>query len=446
MDLGIGMVHQHFTLVPTFTAVQNVVLGLRPSRPPVLDTEVARRRLEALITEYGLDVDPVAPIEQGSIGDHQRLEILKALFRDARILLLDEPTAVLAPAEVRELFRIMRRIRDEGRGVVFISHKLEEVKEASDRVTVLRDGRVVGTMPTAEATPGELASMMVGRPVSFGRRTPSSPGSTPVLIADHVSCTSDRGTPALRDVSLVVNAGEIVGVAGIDGNGQRELAECMAGLRAIEKGRVTLAGRPLEEVQPEDQTLRGFIPDDRRWGLILDFSIAENAVLKRFGRRPLARLGFLRSGRILEQGRRLIERLRIYRVGPRTPVSYLSGGNQQRVMVGRELMGNPSLVIAAQPTRGLDIGAVESVHDMVLEQRRRGAAILFISSELDEILSLSDRVVVLFKGQIMGEVRPDRCTVEEIGQMMLGERRSGDREAGGHVGQAKPPHGSPFLG
>ena len=438
MDLGIGMVHQHFTLIPTFTAVQNVVLGLRPSRPPLLDLEAARRRLASLSIEYGLNVNATVPVEQLSIGDQQRLEILKALFRDARILLLDEPTAVLAPAEVRQLFRIVRRFRDEGRAVVFISHKLDEVKEVSDRVTVLRDGRVIGTVPTAEAVPRNLANMMVGRPVSLGRRSPSAPGSRPVLVADAVSCLSDRGTPSLRALSLVVNEGEILGVAGVDGNGQRELAECLSGMRPLESGVITVAGRPLEEVRPEDRRLRGFIPDDRRLGLILDFPISENAVMKEFRRPPFSRLGFLRWRRILEQGRRLIERLRMHRVGPRTPVDHLSGGNQQRVMVGREIMGDPSLIVAAQPTRGLDIGAVEDVHGMLLEQRRRGAAILFISSELDEVLALSDRVVVLFKGQVMGEVRPDESSVEEVGEMMLGERRRPGQNAEEDVGGGSP--------
>jgi simple sugar transport system ATP-binding protein len=424
VDHGIGMVHQHFMLVPNLTAVENAVLGLPSRRPPVLDLEAARARLEELSADYRLDVDPLAPVWQLPVGAQQRLEILKALFREARVLVLDEPTAVLAPAEVDQLFRIIRLLASQGRGIVFISHKLEEVKAISDRITVLRAGRVVGTLPTAEASAGQLAQMMVGRPISLERRGPPVAGGEPVLRFDQVSCLSDRGVPALRGVSLTVCQGEIVGVAGVDGNGQRELAECIAGLRRTTAGSVAISGVPVRGVV-RDPALLGFIPEDRhRTGLILDFDVAENLVLKTFADPPYARHRFkiLDWGRIMEHARAMIRRYDVRAAGPRVRVSTLSGGNQQRVVVARETADDPALLVAAQATRGLDVGAVESVHQLLLEQRNRGAAVLYICTELSELLALCDRIVVLFEGEIMGEVAPEEALLGRIGELMMGQR------------------------
>ena len=425
---GIGMVHQHFMLAQNLTAVENAMIGMRPERPPILDMAAARRRLEELSREYQLDVDPLSPVWQLPVGAQQRLEILKALFREARVLVLDEPTAVLTPTEVDQLFRIMRKLAAEGRGIIFISHKLDEVKEISDRVTVLRAGRVTGTVPTAEATPSQLARMMVGREISLDRRFPPRRGTEPVLVLDRVSALSDRGTPALREVSLQVSRGEILGVAGVDGNGQRELAECIAGLRRPTSGTVTINGHVVNDVV-RDPKLLGFIPEDRHhMGLVLDFTIAENLVLKTHTEPPFARRGLLRWSRIYDHARDIIRRFNIRAPGPQVPVRTLSGGNQQRVVIGRETGANPAVLLASQATRGLDVGAVEAVHELMVQQRERGAAIVYICTELSEVLALSDRVVVLFQGQIMGEVSPDTVSLEQIGEMMMGQR--------GHLAEA----------
>jgi simple sugar transport system ATP-binding protein len=429
VEHGIGMVHQHFMLVPNLTAVENAVLGLPARRPPLLDLEAARARLEELSADYRLDVDPLAPVWQLPVGAQQRLEILKALFREARVLVLDEPTAVLAPAEVDQLFRIIRLLAGQGRGIVFISHKLEEVKAISDRITVLRAGHVVGTLPTAEASPGQLAQMMVGRPISLDRRGPPVAGGEPVLQIEGVHCLSDRGVPALRGVSLTVRSGEIVGVAGVDGNGQSELAECIAGLRKPTAGSVAISGIPVRGVV-RDPALLGFIPEDRhRIGLVLDFDVAENLVLKTFADPPYARHRILDWGRIVEHARGMIRRYDIRTSSPLIRVGTLSGGNQQRVVVARETAGDPALLVAAQATRGLDVGAVEAVHELLREQRDRGSAVLYICTELSELLALCDRIVVLFKGEIMGEVPPDEAQLDRIGEMMMGQRAN-DAAAG----------------
>jgi ABC-type uncharacterized transport system ATPase subunit len=423
VEHGIGMVHQHFMLVENLTAVENVVLGI-PRRPPVLDLEEASRRLRELSDEYQLGVQPDAVVEEMSVGTQQRLEILKLLFRDVQLLVLDEPTAVLGPAEVEQLFRIVRRLTDQGRAVVFISHKLDEVKAISERVTVLRDGRVVATRPTADVTAPELAELMVGRPLTIGRRAlePVAADADERLVLQGVTCTDERKVARLRNVSLTVRAGEIVGVAGVDGNGQRELAECIAGLRPVADGVVTVAGRAVDGPN-RDLTQLGFIPEDRhRTGLVLDFTIGENLVLKSFDQPPFTRRHLVRWKEIWRHGRESMARLRMRRTDPTVRVGGLSGGNQQRVMVGRELEGRPAVVVAAQPTRGLDIGAVEHVLDMLIEQRAGGAAVLLISTELNELLAVSDRVVVLHEGEIMGEVSPHDVSIAEIGQMMLGKR------------------------
>ena len=436
VERGIGMVHQHFMLVPNLTAVENVILGLERQPFTPLELDDARRRLRELSEDYSVGVEPDAVVENLSVGAQQRLEILKLLFRNVRVLVLDEPTAVLAPREVEQLALIIRALAAEGRSVIFISHKLEEVKQMSDRVTVLRDGRVVATRPSQEPSPSELAQMMVGRPVTIRRRPRAAVDerAEEALRLEAVTCLGERGVPALRDVSLVVRAGEIVGVAGVDGNGQRELAECIAGLRPVESGRIVV-GDTVVHGPKRDLDALGFIPEDRqRSGLVLSFAIGENLVLKTFDRPPFLRRGLLRWRSIWEHGRRLMSALQMRRTDPKIPVGELSGGNQQRVMVGRELEADPRVVVAAQPTRGLDIGAVENVHEMLFEQRQRGAGVLFISTELNEVVAISDRIVVLYGGEFMGDVRAEEATIEEIGEMMLGRRRAngaaGERDAG----------------
>ena len=422
--MGIGMVHQHFMLVPNLTAIENVVLGMPAERPPLLDIRSARKRLVALAAEYGLEIDPDASVWQLSVGAQQRLEILKALYRGARILVLDEPTAVLAPTEVGQLFRIMRHLASEGRGIIFISHKLTEVKEVSNRITVLRHGRVTGNLPTANASPRDLATMMVGRDVSLERTGPPVAGTDPVLVLEDVSCLTDRKTPGLQHVSLTVRAGEIVGIAGVDGNGQRELVECVAGLRPLTRGRLTVGG-VAPKTALRDPSRLGLIPEDRHsQGLIGDFDVSENLVLKAYGRPPFTRRGFLRWSRIRDHAREQISAFDIRCPGPLTPVRSLSGGNQQKVIVARETQEAPALLVAAQPTRGLDVGAVETVLNLIRKQRARGAAVLFISTELSEVFALSDRVVIMHKGEIMGEVTPDPALLGQVGEMMMGRTQA----------------------
>jgi simple sugar transport system ATP-binding protein len=422
IQLGIGMVHQHFKLVEALTALENVILGIPSEHPPVLDLAPARKRLMNLCEEYGLLVDPSTEVWRMTVGQQQWLEILKALYRDAKLLVLDEPTAVLTPDEGEQLFRAIRKMIQEGRSIIFISHKLGEVLEITDRITVIRDGHVVGTVPTKEATQIELARMMVGRPVTMERKTrPVLAKKEPVLVMENVSAIDDRGLPALRNFNLTVHSGEIVGVAGVDGNGQRELAECIAGLRKRTGGSIRIQGLSVDHVM-DDPSFVGFIPEDRqKTGLLQDLTVAENLVIKDFWRPTYAKRGVLSYNTIREHARKLIKAYDIRTPSEEVQVRHLSGGNQQKVVVARELNAEPVLDIAAQATRGLDLGAVESVHDTLLSERNRGAAVLFISTELQEVMSLSDRIIVLFRGEVMGEVEGDEADVSTIGQMMLGK-------------------------
>lgn len=432
LDLGIGMVHQHFMLVDNLTALENVLMGLKPERPPLLDLDQARIRFLELVNEYDLDLKPSTPVWQLPVGDQQWLEILKLLYRNVRILILDEPTAVLAPSQVGQLFKNIRRLADQGRSIVFISHKLEEMKEIADRVTVLRDGHVVGTIDPRMITPNELAQMMVGRDVFLDRREREPyEGRKVVLEIEGLNCLDDREIPALRDLSLTVYGGEIVGVAGVDGNGQRELAECIAGLRQPTGGTIRIDSKPVSGVV-SDTSLIGFVPEDRRkTGLVLRFDVAENLVLKTSADPPYTKRGILQWNLIRREADRLIQEFDIRTPHSTVPVLYLSGGNQQKVVVARELSGKPELVITSQATRGLDVGATESVHKVLLQERNRGAAVLFISPELPEVMALSDRIIVMFKGQIMGELDAKTADVDLIGELMLGHRREPEIVSGG---------------
>ncbi len=422
IQLGIGMVHQHFKLVEALTALENVILGIPPEKPPVLDIKPARERLLKLCEEYQLHVDPDIEVWRMPVGKRQWLEILKVLYRDAQILVLDEPTAVLTPSESEQLFKAIRKLTKEGRSVIFISHKLSEVLEITDRVTVIRDGRTVGTMATKDVTAVELGHLMVGRDVILDRKPrPYFSEKKPVLIMENVNAKDDRGILALKDFSLTVNSGEIVGVAGVDGNGQRELAECITGLRDRISGIIQINDVVVDHVMA-DPSIVGYIPEDRqKTGLFLDFTVAENLIIKEYSKPPFMNHKVLQWEEILEHAKKMVKEYDIKTYSVNSKARTLSGGNQQKIVVSRELNEKPALVIASQATRGLDLGAVDGVHETLLRERNRGAAVLFISTELQEVMSLSDRIIVMFKGQIMGEVNGEDAKVVEIGEMMLGQ-------------------------
>ena len=423
INQGIGMIHQHFMLVQTLTVAENVALGLPSSRGPLTDLDRVSKRILELAKIYGLKIDPDTYIWQLSVGQQQRVEIIKALYRGAALLILDEPTAVLTPQEVDELFVIMRQMVKDGHALIFISHKLHEVVEISNRVTVLRDGRKIGTRPTSEITKQILANWMVGREIGF---TPDR-GNVELgecrLRLDGVSCGSDRGTPGLRDVGLEVCSGEILGIAGVSGNGQRELAESITGLRKITGGKVILEGEDVTSLAPGELTDRmlSYIPEERmRDGMIKNFSIAENMVLREHHKQPFSRSGFLNLRDISNHSDELITKFHVKTPSRDTLAKNLSGGNIQKVVLAREISRNPRVIIAAQPTRGLDIGATEYVRGQLLEQRRQGAAIMLISEDLDEILALSDRIAVIYEGQIMDIVPRESATPEKLGLLMAG--------------------------
>ena len=423
VGLGIGMVHQHFMLVDNLTALENVLLCLPSRRPPWLDVGTARSRFERIAEEHGLQIRPSTLVWQMPVVDQQWLEILKLLIQDVHLIILDEPTAVLAPSQIQRLFDAIRRFAAEGRTIIFISHKLAEVKEITDRVTVLRDGRVVRTIETEEATPAQLAEMMIGRPITLERKCrPPVAARKQVLCIQGLRCRDDRGLEALKGIDLSVHAGEIVGVAGVSGNGQRELADCIAGMRRPTHGQIAISGTRVNGVF-RDSSLLGYIPEDRRkTGLVVDFSVADNLILRKFRTLPYLRRGFLQWNVIRSEAQRLIARFKIRTPDANVPVRNLSGGNQQKIIVARELDLQPSLIVASQPTRGLDLASVESVHQTLLDERNRGAAVVFISTELSEVLTLSDRIIVFFKGEIMGEVKGEGADVHAIGRMMIGER------------------------
>jgi len=426
IDRGIGMVHQHFMLIPVMTVAENIVLEVEPRKAGVLlDYDQAVERVREISTRYGLAVNPTAKVENISVGQQQRVEILKALYRGAEILILDEPTAVLTPQEAGELFAIIKSLQEGGTSIIFISHKLNEVLEIADRITVLRRGKMIDTVPREGATEEGLAKMMVGREVLLRVEKPPPQTGGVLLEVRDLSVDDDRGLPAVRDVSLSVRAGEIVGIAGVEGNGQSELIEAITGLRSASSGEVAVAGH----VVPHPTARRmldvgvGHIPEDRqRRGLVLEFSIAENIALHDYNKPPASRFGWLFPRRLIQRARSLIREFDVRGGGPQTAGGALSGGNQQKVVAAREVSRDPKVLVAAQPTRGLDVGAIEYLHRRLVEERDEGRAILLISLELDEILSLSDRILVMYEGRIVGEHSGD-VTEEEIGLEMLGGRR-----------------------
>ena len=425
IERGIGMVHQHFMLIPVMTVAENIVLAVEPTRVGgLLDYRAASRTVSALAGSFGFAIDPNALIEDITVGQQQRVEILKALYRRADILILDEPTAVLTPQESTELFGILRNLVREGMSVIFISHKLNEVLEIADRVTVLRRGKLVETVEAKDATEDGLAQLMVGREVLLRvDKVPASPGER-LLAVEHLHVRDDRGLEKVRDVSLEVKAGEIVGIAGVDGNGQTELIDAISGLRKVESGRVEIAGVDLTRESARAHFDEGFghVPEDRqRRGLVLEFTIAENIALHDYGAPPASRLGWLYPKNLVARARDLIREFDVRGGGPQTLAQALSGGTQQKVILAREISRDPKVLVAAQPTRGLDVGAIEFVHRRLVEERDEGRAVLLVSLELDEILGLSDRILVMFEGRIVGEFEPDTSEAE-LGLAMTGGR------------------------
>ena len=419
------MVHQHFRLVEPFTVAENVVLGDHRDvgRTFLLHTRVIERRVADLSGRYGLAVDPRARIWQLSVGEQQRVEILKALYKEARILILDEPTAVLTPQESRQLFETIRAMADDGRTIIFISHKLHEVRAVADRVTILRRGQTVATVPAVDATPRSLAALMVGREIELGRRDGQRDLGETCLELGGLSADGDRGLPAVRDVSLGVRRGEIVAVAGVAGNGQRELAEAIAGMRPTTAGTISVAGRKLKGGDAREAISAGiaYVPEDRLGtGVAAGLSVADNVVLKSYRRPPASRGPFLILRKIRELAEGVIQRYDVRTSGPDVPARQLSGGNLQKVVLAREFSGEPVVLVAASPTRGLDVAGIETVHAYLREAAEGGVGVLLISEDLDEIRALADRIVVMYEGAVVGERDAETATVEELGLLMAG--------------------------
>lgn len=427
VELGIGMVHQHFMLVNPFTVTENIILGSEPTTAGFIDMAAAERKVQEISEQYGLHVDPRAKVGNISVGMQQRVEILKTLYRGAEILIFDEPTAVLAPQEIDELIEIMKNLVREGKTIIFITHKLKEIMKACDTVTVIRRGKKIGTVSVGEEVDEKrLAAMMVGREVSFSvDKEPAVPKETVLEVKDLV-VTDIRGVNMVNGLNLEVRAGEIVGIAGVDGNGQSELIEAITGLRPSKKGVIRLKGKEITHQKPREiiQAGVGHIPEDRhKRGLVLDFSISENIVLHTYDQAPFAKGLFLRYPEMNAHAQKLISSFDVRTPDEHTLARSLSGGNQQKAIIAREVDRDPDLLIAAQPTRGLDVGAIEFIHRRIVEQRDTGKAVLLVSLELDEVLQLSDRIAVIYEGQIVGWVDPKTATEEELGLLMAGSKK-----------------------
>jgi ABC-type uncharacterized transport system ATPase subunit len=421
---GIGMVHQHFMLVPVLTVTENVMLGVESIKNGIfLDRDAAARRVRQVSERYGLEVDPDVYVKSLSVGIQQRVEIIKLLYREADILILDEPTAVLTPQEVDEFFKVVRSLVSQGKSVIFITHKLKEVMAISDRITVLRNGRVVGTTVPAETSEQELAAMMVGRQVILEvEKEPAQPGE-PVLDVENLEVLDDRGNMAVRGVSFQVHAGEVLGFAGVQGNGQTELVQALTGLRSAAAGRVRILGTDVTGASPRTILEKGVahVPEDRQKdGLVLSFPVTDNLILNTYYLPPFARFGLLDQESILATAEEETRMFDVRTPSVMTPVSSLSGGNQQKVIIAREFSRPIHLLIASQPTRGLDVGSIEYIHQRIVEKRDDGCAVLLVSPELDEVMSLSDRIAVIYEGEIVDIVPADQLTKEEIGLRMCG--------------------------
>ncbi len=425
--LGIGMVHQHFMLVPVFTVAENLILGAEPTKGLSLDLKAARQAVVDLSQRYGLEVEPDAIIEDLPVGVQQRVEILKALYREAKVLVLDEPTAVLTPQEVEELFVIMRQLTERGVSIIFITHKLKEVLAIADRITVMRRGRVVGTVRPQEVDEAKLAAMMVGREVVLQvEKSPAEPGE-PVLQVRDLVVEDERHLIAVDHVNLEVRRGEVVGVAGVQGNGQTELAEALTGLRPIREGQMLLGGKSVPPRNPRYLIEHGMahIPEDRqKHGLVLSYTIADNLVLCTYYKPPFARGLQRNQAAIVENAEKLVQQFDVRTPSIFTTAGSLSGGNQQKVIVAREFSRPVDLLIANQPTRGLDVGSIEYIHKRIVQMRDQGAGVLLISAELDEIMSLADRIAVMFRGKIVATVKAEEVNREQLGLLMAGSPAS----------------------
>ena len=430
-DLGIGMVHQHFKLVSNFTVTENIILGIEPRKwfGLCVDIEKAAKRIEELSNRYGLNVDPYSKIEDISVGMQQRVEILKMLYRDAEVLIFDEPTAVLTPNEIKELMKIIKGLVKEGKSIIIITHKLKEIKEVADRCTAIRRGKYIGTVDVAETSEEEMAKMMVGREVSFKvNKKECMPGNT-VMKIEALNVKNNKKVLALKDFSLEICAGEIMGIAGVEGNGQTELVEAITGMREIESGRIIYEGDDITKISVRSRRDKGIshIPEDRhKRGLVLDYTIEENMVLEVYNKKPYSNKGILNKKAIKEHSDSIIEAFDVRSgEGGNSVARTLSGGNQQKAIIGREVILNPELLIAVQPTRGLDVGSIEYIHRRLIEQRDKGKAVLLVSLELDEILNVSDKIVVVNNGELIGIVNAKDTNENEIGLMMAGIKKEG---------------------
>ncbi|WP_449619438.1 ABC transporter ATP-binding protein [Robertmurraya sp. Marseille-Q9965] len=424
--LGIGMVHQHFMLVHNFTVTENIILGSEPTKGGKINIKDAAKKVEELSKRYGLSVDPYAKIEDISVGMQQRVEILKTLYRGAEILIFDEPTAVLTPQEIKELIQIMGKLVAEGKSIILITHKLKEIMEVCDRCTVIRKGKGIGTVEVSETDPDQLAALMVGREVHFKVDKKEAQPTDVVLEVQDLVVIDSRNIPVVEGLNLEVKAGEILGIAGVDGNGQTELIEGITGLRKIKSGSVKINGKETAHLSTRKitETGVGHIPEDRhKHGLVLDYTIGENMVLQTYYQKPYSNSGVLNYNKIYEKAKSLIEEYDVRTPSEFTPARALSGGNQQKGIIAREVDRSPSLLIASQPTRGLDVGAIEFIHSKLVEERDKGRAVLLVSFELDEVMNLSDRIAVIYEGKIVAIVDPKETTEQELGLLMAGGKK-----------------------
>lgn len=425
-DLGIGMVHQHFMLVENLTVTENIILGSEPTKSGMINIKDSAKKVAEISKMYGLDVDPYAKIEDISVGMQQRVEILKTLYRGADILIFDEPTASLTPQEIDELLAIMRKLVSEGKSIILITHKLQEIMNVSNKVTVIRKGKGIGTVITKETSPEELATLMVGRQVTFKTEKGPADPAEEILKIENLHVADYRGVAKLKGLNLSVRRGEIVGIAGIDGNGQSELIEAVTGLTKIKSGKISINGVDITNKKPRaiTETGIGHIPQDRhKHGLVLDFSVGYNAALQSYYHKPFSRKGIMNYKAVNESANQLIEEYDVRTQGIHELARALSGGNQQKLIIGREVSRNPDLLIAALPTRGLDVGAIEFIHRRLIEQRDAGKAVLLITFELDEVMNVSDRISVIYDGAIVGTVKPEETTEQALGLMMAGHSK-----------------------
>ena len=423
-DLGIGMVHQHFKLVHNFTTTENIILGIEPKKGVSIDLKSAASRVDALSKQYGLNVDPYAKIEDISVGMQQRVEILKMLYRNADILIFDEPTAVLTPQEINDLIKIMRNLIKQGKSIILITHKLKEIKAIANRCTIIRRGKYIGTVDVKDTSEAEMAKMMVGRPVSFKVAKQKNKPKNPILTVKNLSILNNKKVFGLKNFSLEVRAGEIVGVAGIEGNGQTELVEAITGLRKLVQGEIFIDGEDITHYSVRQRTLSGIghIPEDRhKHGLVLDYTMEDNMVLQVYAQKPFSNHGILNRKAISDYAQKIITAFDVRSgEGGASIARSLSGGNQQKGVIGREMEREPKLLIAVQPTRGLDVGSIEYIHKRLIEHRDKGYAVLLVSLELDEVMNVSDRIAVVNNGQLVGIVDADATNENEIGLMMAG--------------------------